>query len=65
MYRIGSVRRNREEGKEHIVLADLFDQEGNNKLSGPLEHVIRVCEERAYKVSNLEQAKAALKNMQG
>ena len=64
MYKIGGVRRNREEGKEHIVLADLLDQEGTPKLSGPMEHVIRICEERGYQVSNLEQAKAALKKMQ-
>lgn len=63
MYKIGSVRRNREEGKEHIVLADLFNAEGQKVLSGPLCEVIRLCEERGYDTSNLEQAKKALENM--
>lgn len=64
-YRIGAVRRDREEGREHIILADLFDQDDALVLSGTLEKVIAVCEERGYSTANLEQAKAALKKMQG
>jgi hypothetical protein len=63
MYKIGGVRRNREEGKEHIVLADLLDEDGNVKLSGPLRDVIRICEERGYETSNLAAAKTALEKM--
>ena len=64
-YRIAGVRRKREEGKPDIVMADLFDINGDLSLSGPLAMVISRCEERGFNVSNLEQAKAALKRMKG
>lgn len=62
-YRIASVRREREEGREHIVLADLINDEGAIVLSGTLAHVIAICEERGYNTMNLEQAKIALSRM--
>jgi len=62
-YRIASVRRDRQEGREHIVLADLLNDEGAIVLSGTLAHVIALCEERGYSTSNLEQAKVALSKM--
>mgnify|MGYP006318968137 FL=1 len=62
MYRIASVRRNREEGN-NTVMADLLNEDGTVKLSGPLKDVIRICEERRYETSNLEAAKTALAKM--
>ncbi len=61
--KIGNVRRNREEGKENIVLADLLNEDGTIKMSGPLKDIIRICEERLYQTSNLEAAKTALAKM--
>lgn len=61
--KIGNVRRNREEGKENIVLADLLNEDGTVKMSGPLKDIIRICEERQYDTSNLEAAKTALAKM--
>ena len=63
MYRIGNVRRDKTEGREHIVLATLLYDEDSVKLNGTLEDVIRICEERSYEVINLEQAKVALEKM--
>lgn len=62
-YRIASVRRDRQEGREHIVLADLLNDEGTAVLSGTLAHIIAICEERQYSTTNLEQAKVALQKM--
>lgn len=59
-YRIASVRREREEGREHILLADLVNEDGTIVMSGTLAHVIGTCEARAYEVLNIEQAKVAL-----
>jgi len=64
-YKIGGVRRDRQEGREHIILADLFDEDGVLVLSGTLERVIELCEERRYSTTNLEPAKAALLKMKG
>lgn len=61
--KIASVRRSREEGKEHMVLADLLNEDGTIKLSGPLKDVIRICEERGYQAANLAAAKTALERM--
>ncbi len=65
MYKIGSVRRNREEGDGTTILADLLNEDGSIKLRGSLRDVIRICEERGYETSNLEQAKIALVKMGG
>lgn len=59
-YRIASVRRGRDIGREDILLADLLNNEGVTVLSGTLADVIRVSEERGYNVLNMEQAKMAL-----
>lgn len=59
-YRIASVRRCREDGRENVLLADLLNDEGVTVITGPLAQVLRVCEERSYSVSNIEQAKIAL-----
>lgn len=64
-YRIASVRRDRQEGREHIVLADVVDESGAIVLSGTLARVIAVCEERGWTVANMEQAKKALAAMGG
>jgi hypothetical protein len=61
--KIGNVRRNREEGKEHIVLADLMNEDGSIRMSGTLADVIRACEERQYDVVNIANAKIALQKM--
>lgn len=58
-YRIASVRRNREDGRENVLLADLVSDDVV-VMRGTLAHVIRTCEERGYHVINIEQAKAAL-----
>lgn len=60
VYRIASVRRGRESGRENILFADLLNDEDTLVLSGTLADVIRVSEERGYQVSNIEQAKFAL-----
>ncbi len=62
-YKITSVRKDRQDGREHITLADLVNDEGQIVVSGTLEHVVRLCEERGYNVSNLEQAKIALSRL--
>lgn len=59
-YRIASVRRDREGGRENLFLADLLNDENIVVLSGTLADVIRVCEERSYSVINIEQAKIVL-----
>lgn len=59
-YRIASVRRDREGGRENVFLADLLNDEGITVISGTLSDVIRVCEERGYHVTNMEQAKTVL-----
>lgn len=59
-YKVTGVRRDRTEGREHIVHADLSNDEGTIVLKGTLEHVILTCEQRGYNVVNLEQAKTAL-----
>lgn len=64
-YRIGSVRRKRQEGQPEVILTDLLDHDGNIFLSGPMDQVIARCEERRLEVSNLEQAKEALRKMMG
>lgn len=65
MYKIGNVRRNKEEGDGTTVLADLLNEDGSVKLRGSLRDVIRICEERRYETSNIEQAKIALVKMCG
>ena len=59
-YRVTGVRRDRADGREHIVLAELTNDEGTITLRGTLEHVLLTCEQRGYNVGNLEQAKTAL-----
>jgi len=59
-YRVASVRREREEGRGNILLADLVNEDGTIVMKGTLAHVIQTCEARAYEVINIEQAKIAL-----
>lgn len=59
-YRIASVRKNREGGRENVFFADLLNDEGITVISGTLGDVVRVCEERGYYVTNMEQAKTVL-----
>lgn len=64
-YKVTGVRKDRTEGREHIILADLATEDGNIAISGTLKHILDIAEQRNYHVTNLAQAKEAYARSQG